>query len=100
MEAPILQTSMALNAPTRLVIADDHAILRAGLRTLLSSHDDLAVVGEASDGLEAVALWQETIPSRAASASRQTSRLAALGRGSYRIPAPVGLWVTIFVQWV
>ncbi|WP_280155877.1 response regulator transcription factor [Piscinibacter sp. XHJ-5] len=51
-----------MNRPTRLLIADDHPILRAGLRTLLSSHDDLAVVGEASDGLEAVALWHETTP--------------------------------------
>ncbi|HEX6704110.1 MAG TPA: response regulator transcription factor [Albitalea sp.] len=51
-----------MNAPTRLVIADDHPIVRAGLRTLLSSQDDLTVVGEACDGLEAVALWQETTP--------------------------------------
>jgi DNA-binding NarL/FixJ family response regulator len=48
--------------PIRLVIADDHPAIRAGLRALLSSEDDIAVVGEASDGLEAVALWRETTP--------------------------------------
>jgi len=51
-----------MNVPTRLLIADDHPVIRAGLRALLSSHPDLAVVGEASDGLEAVALWRETLP--------------------------------------
>lgn len=51
-----------MNAPTRVMIADDHAILRAGLRALLSSHGDLAIVGEASDGAEAIALWRETKP--------------------------------------
>ena len=43
-----------MNEKKRIVIAEDHAILRQGLRSLLSSHDDLEVVGEAEDGLEAV----------------------------------------------
>jgi len=47
---------------TRLVIADDHPVIRAGLRALLSAHDDLAVVGEAANGLEAATLWGETSP--------------------------------------
>ena len=51
-----------MNEPTRLLIADDHPILRAGMRALLSSHDDLVVVGEAADGSEAVALWDEASP--------------------------------------
>ena len=51
-----------MNAPTRILIADDHPAIRAGLRALLSLHDDLTLVGEASDGLEAVALWYETSP--------------------------------------
>jgi DNA-binding NarL/FixJ family response regulator len=38
---------------TRLIIADDHAILRQGLRDLIEGTDDLEVVGEAADGLEA-----------------------------------------------
>lgn len=38
----------------RVLIADDHAVLRDGLRALLSMCDDIEVVGEAEDGLEAV----------------------------------------------
>lgn len=51
-----------MNAPTRVLIADDHSIIRSGLRALLSSQADLAVVGEASNGHEAITLWQETHP--------------------------------------
>ena len=38
----------------RIVIADDHGIVRSGLRLLLESHSDMEVVAEASDGVEAV----------------------------------------------
>ncbi|MHB0868123.1 MAG: response regulator, partial [Chloroflexota bacterium] len=38
----------------RLLLADDHAVLRAGLRTLLNAEADMVVVGEASDGRQAV----------------------------------------------
>ena len=38
----------------RVLIVDDHAILRAGLRTLLNLQPDMEVVGEAAEGLEAV----------------------------------------------
>lgn len=38
----------------RIVLADDHAVLRAGLRVLLNSEPDLIVVGEAGDGDEAL----------------------------------------------
>jgi len=38
----------------RVLIADDHAILREGLRALLSTTDDIEVVGEAADGREAI----------------------------------------------
>ena len=44
------------------MIADDHAILRAGLRSLLSAQDDMEVVGKASNGEEAVALAKELSP--------------------------------------
>ena len=39
----------------RVVVADDQALVRAGFRVLVDSADDLTVVGEASDGAEAVA---------------------------------------------
>ena len=42
--------------PIRVVLADDHALLRAGLRALLHGCADISVVGEASGGREAVAL--------------------------------------------
>jgi NarL family two-component system response regulator LiaR len=38
----------------RLLIADDHAVVRKGLRTLFMSEEDLELVGEAADGIEAV----------------------------------------------
>ena len=38
----------------RIFLADDHAILRDGLRSLLEAHADLTVVGEAADGRQAV----------------------------------------------
>jgi DNA-binding NarL/FixJ family response regulator len=38
----------------RVLIADDHAIVREGVRALLALSDDIAVVGEASDGREAI----------------------------------------------
>ncbi len=40
----------------RVVIADDHAIVREGLRTLLCDQSDIELIGEAGDGEEAVAL--------------------------------------------
>jgi len=42
------------SAPIRVLIVDDHQVVRRGLRTFLELHDDLDVVGEAGDGLEGV----------------------------------------------
>jgi DNA-binding NarL/FixJ family response regulator len=46
----------------RIVLAEDHTILREGLKALLSSQPDLQVVGEASDGREAVRCAEELHP--------------------------------------
>jgi len=46
----------------RILLADDHAVLRAGLRALISSQPGLEVVAEAPDGLEAVRKAGETLP--------------------------------------
>jgi DNA-binding NarL/FixJ family response regulator len=46
----------------RVLIVDDHAILREGVRALLSAHDDLQVVGEAADGQEAIAAVERLDP--------------------------------------
>jgi DNA-binding NarL/FixJ family response regulator len=49
-------------APVRVLLVDDDALVRAGLRLIISSADDIAVVGEAEDGNEAVAAVQEHRP--------------------------------------
>ena len=46
----------------RIVIAEDHTILREGLRALLSSQENLEVVGEAGDGREAIRQVEELTP--------------------------------------
>jgi len=38
----------------KVLIADDHAIVREGIRMILALHDDIEVVGEAADGIEAI----------------------------------------------
>ena len=48
--------------PIRIVIADDHAIVRAGLRELLHQEADLSVVGEAASGEEALTLTARLNP--------------------------------------
>ena len=48
--------------PTRILLAEDHAVMRTGLRLVLERQSDFQVVGEASDGREAVALAQEHKP--------------------------------------
>jgi DNA-binding NarL/FixJ family response regulator len=48
--------------PIRILIADDHAIFRDGLRRLLVTQDDFVVVAEATDGKDAVALTRELRP--------------------------------------
>ena len=46
----------------RVVLVDDQALVRSGLRALLANSDDIQVVGEASDGREAVAVVTRTQP--------------------------------------
>jgi two-component system response regulator NreC len=46
----------------RILIGDDHGVLRAGLRALLSAEPDFEVVGEAADGDEVLALTNELDP--------------------------------------
>jgi DNA-binding NarL/FixJ family response regulator len=45
---------MAASGPTRILLADDHVVVRRGLRLVLESEPDLRVVAEAGDGVEAV----------------------------------------------
>jgi NarL family two-component system response regulator YdfI len=46
----------------RILIADDHLVVREGLRAILEAADDLTLVGEAADGAEAVRLAGELSP--------------------------------------
>ena len=48
--------------PLRLLIADDHEIVRKGLRAILEQQPGWEIVGEARDGREAVALAKERKP--------------------------------------
>lgn len=48
--------------PIRLLIAEDHVLVRRGLAAILDMEEDMAVVGEADDGEVAVRLWQELRP--------------------------------------
>jgi DNA-binding NarL/FixJ family response regulator len=71
----------------RVLLADDQTMLRAGLRTILNTHDDIVVVGEAADGRQAVeearrlrpdvALMDVRMP--AMDGIQATRQLAALG---------------------
>jgi len=51
-----------LTTPIRVLIADDHSLVRAGFQSILSLESDIAVVGEARSGAEAVALAGEEAP--------------------------------------
>lgn len=46
----------------RVLIADDHAILRSGLKLLVNSQPDMEVVGEGADGKQAIEIARETKP--------------------------------------
>lgn len=48
--------------PPRILLADDHAVLRSGLRLLLTSQNEYEVVGEASSGTETLTLAEELQP--------------------------------------
>ena len=49
-------------AKIKVMIVDDHPVFREGLRNVLVAHDDLCIVGEATDGPEAIERVQELLP--------------------------------------
>src|SRR3984885_13456513 len=53
---------MSASSPITIVIADDHAVVRQGLRLLLEAEEDLAVVGESSDIPQTSALLRDHAP--------------------------------------
>jgi PAS domain S-box-containing protein len=60
---PAIQaTSLLAGAKIRVLLADDHAIMREGLAHLLSAEPDIQIIGEAADGQEAVELAGKLLP--------------------------------------
>ena len=51
-----------MSSPIRVLIIDDHVIVRKGIRALLAAKRDIQVVGEAGDGAEAVARVEALSP--------------------------------------
>lgn len=51
-----------MQPPIRVLVADDHAIFRDGLRKLLNSDDNIAIVGEAQNGTECIKLLNKLKP--------------------------------------
>jgi NarL family two-component system response regulator LiaR len=53
---------MSESKPIRVMLVDDHAVVRSGLSAFLLAYDDLDIAGEASNGVEAVRLCKEIRP--------------------------------------
>jgi DNA-binding NarL/FixJ family response regulator len=60
---PPSAASQQVAMPIRVLLVDDHAMVRQGLRSVLDSYMDIEVVGEASTGEEAVAMTERLQPS-------------------------------------
>ena len=54
--------NLSMNDPIRILVADDHLIIRQGLRLILETQDGFELVGEAADGAEAIRLCSELKP--------------------------------------
>ena len=78
--------------PIRVLVVDDHALFRRGLEMVLAHEADIDIVGEASDGTEAVdkaaallpdiVLMDVRMPKRGGSTPPQRSRLVRRGKSS------------------
>ena len=53
---------MAANPKIRVILADDHPVVRDGLVAIVNQQPDMQVVAEASDGEEAIALYEQHLP--------------------------------------
>jgi PAS domain S-box-containing protein len=60
--APPLPSNQAEAQPVRVLMADDHPMVRQGLRAIVEQFDGIQVVGEAADGEEALRLAQSLLP--------------------------------------
>jgi PAS domain S-box-containing protein len=62
LNSPIIGDVVPTDRQLRVELADDHEVVRKGLRRLLEDHADLEVVGEARDGMESVEMARELKP--------------------------------------
>ena len=53
---------MSVQRPIRVLIVDDHDMVRSGLKSFLRAYDDLELVGEANNGEQALSLCAEVDP--------------------------------------
>ena len=58
----MLQTANQSHSKIRLLVADDHPVVRAGIRSYLANNERVEIVGEASDGREAITKARELHP--------------------------------------
>ena len=58
----MVTTSNTLSRVIRVLLADDHAIVRAGLRALMEAQPDIQVIGEVGTGQDALQQCQELMP--------------------------------------
>jgi DNA-binding NarL/FixJ family response regulator len=88
----------------RVLIAEDHTIVRQGLSALLRSEPDMEVAGEASDGLEAIAMAEEVVPDVVLMdiAMRNLNGLEATRRIKKRFPLMKVLALTMYdnEEWI
>ena len=59
---PLYHRSMTPAQPIRVVLVDDHDLLRRGIKTMLETEQDIEVVGEGSDGTDTLKLVEEHLP--------------------------------------
>ena len=87
-----------MSAVTRILLADDHALVRRGVRLILDGEPDLTVVAEAGDGAEAVALARSVEVDLAVLdvAMPRLTGLQAAREMSRRVPAPRILLLSMY----
>jgi two-component system NarL family response regulator len=56
------ESAQTAQEPIRVVIADDHVLYRRGLQTVVTQEEDIEIIGEASDGQEAIDRTVEMLP--------------------------------------
>ncbi|MFC6063329.1 MadR family response regulator transcription factor [Streptomyces ochraceiscleroticus] len=92
-----------LTSPVRIILVDDHAIVRHGLRSILEREEDLEVVGEASTAAEAMAVIERARPSIALldlklSTGADTEGLDLCAKLTERHPSLAVLVLTTFLD--